>query len=105
MKTNPCATFRAFLLSFVLLCFSLPLRADQFGLFTYNLVGGATVEITGYPRDAVGPVEIPTQIAGNPVTSIVDVAFSSCSGLTSVTIPASLTYRSEERRVGKECVP
>ncbi|MFN0129695.1 MAG: hypothetical protein ACKV19_23770 [Verrucomicrobiales bacterium] len=91
MKTNPFATLRLFRLSLVLLCLALPLRADQFGLFTYQVVAGAAVEISDYPEDAVGPVVIPAGIAGKPVTSIAGHAFSGCSGLTSVTIPSSVT--------------
>ena len=46
-----------------------PLAADQFELFTYE-VAGDTVEITDYPEDAVGAVDIPAEIAGRPVTRI-----------------------------------
>ena len=91
MRKNRSATFRTFWLGLVLLCSSHPLRADQFGLFAYQIVGGATVEITDYPDAAVGPVEIPAVIAGKPVTSIGDFAFSNCSGFASVTIPSSVT--------------
>jgi hypothetical protein len=92
MKTNRRLTLRAFglfLLAFAGL--SLPLRADQFGLFTYTVVGGTEVQITAYPQDGTGPVEIPAQIAGLPVTSIGWQAFYNCTGLTSVTIPSSVT--------------
>ena len=38
------------------------------------------------------------------VTQIGERAFDGCSGLTSITLPESVTeIRSEERRVGKEC--
>ena len=94
MKTNPFAKPRASLalVTLLLLCFSIPsLRAEVFGLFTYQVVGGATVEITDYPENATGSVVIPAEIGGKPVTSIGYFAFQSCTGLTSVTIPSSVT--------------
>ena len=94
MKTNPFAKSRASLalVTLLLLCFSIPpLRAEVFGLFTYKVVGGATVEITDYPDNATGPVNIPAEIGGKPVTSIGQYAFAYCTGLTSVTIPNSVT--------------
>ena len=94
MKTNPIATSRASLalVTLLLLCFSSPsLRAEVFGLFTYRVVGGTTIEITDYPDNATGPLEIPAQIDGKPVTSIGGKAFAYCTGLTSVTIPNSVT--------------
>ncbi len=68
-----------------------PLRADSFGLFTYRIVDGTTIEITGYPQGATGPVVIPAEIVGKPVTSIAYMAFYGCRGLTSVAIPPSVT--------------
>ena len=92
MKANPSGSLRALWLGLLLLCFSLPLRAEQFGLFTYRVDnGGTTVTITDYPDNATGPVVIPAEIAGKPVTSIGRSAFSGCTGLTSVTIPSSVT--------------
>jgi len=94
MKTNPIAKSRASLalLTLLLLCFSSPsLRAEVFGLFTYRVVGGTTVEITGFQTIATGPVVIPAQIDGKPVTSIGQSAFYYWNSLTSVTIPNSVT--------------
>ena len=87
MKTDPSSRFQALWMGLAILCLSAaPLCAEQFGLFTYQVVGGTTIEITDYPEDAVGPVEIPAMIDGKPVTSIGEDAFRSCSALTSVTI-------------------
>ena len=49
-----------------------------------------SVTITGYTGDG-GDVVIPSVIDGKPVTSIGDYAFEKCTGLTSVTIPDSVT--------------
>ena len=69
-----------------LFCAVASLSAEQFGLFTYEVVGGS-VTITDYPEDAVGEVEIPAEIDGNPVTSIGRSAFRDCDGLTDITLP------------------
>jgi BspA type Leucine rich repeat region (6 copies) len=90
MKSNPFSVVRVFWLGFFLICCPAPLRAEQFGLFSYKVVGGANVEIMSYPQNASGSLEIPSEIAGRPVTSIGDRAFQYCSSLTSVTIPASV---------------
>ncbi len=67
-----------------------PAQAEQFGLFTYHVNDGE-VTIHSYPRDASGPVDIPAEIDGHPVTRIRAWAFSGCSELTSVTIPEGVT--------------
>jgi hypothetical protein len=67
-----------------------PLSAATFGKFTYTVVGNS-ITITGYPDTAVGALAIPATIAGKPVTSIGDRAFTHCSGLTSVSIPNRVT--------------
>ncbi len=90
MKSKSSSAVRAFWLGFSLVCCSFPLRAEQFGLFSYKVIGGANVEIVGYPQNASGSLEIPQEIAGRPVTSIGDRAFQYCYSLTSVTLPASV---------------
>lgn len=92
MKTPPHAISSVFRLIPALLCFSAaPLRAEQFGLFTYQVVLGTEIKITDYPDNATGAVILPAEIDGKPVTSIGYNAFSDCIGLTSVTIPSSVT--------------
>ncbi len=73
-----------------LCCMANPLSADQFGWFTY-IDNGPNITITDYTCTDVGPVAIPNTIIGKPVTGIGDGAFSSCTNVTAVTIPNSVT--------------
>ncbi len=57
--------------------------------YTYTTNNGA-LTITGY-TGTNGTVTIPGAIDGLPVTILGDAAFSNCTGLTSVTIPNSVT--------------
>ena len=62
----------------------------------YTLVSGKATDV--YPiKDSVkiGSVVIPNTIDGYPVTSIRDSAFASCTGITAVTFPSSLTRLEE----------
>ena len=74
-----------------------PLSAEEFDSFTYEVAGDSVV-ITDYPRDILGPVDIPPEINGKPVTTIGENAFAWCEGLTSITIPSSVTT------IGRLCV-
>ena len=51
---------------------------------------GTGITITGYSGEG-GAITIPDEIDGLPVTSIGNFAFYLCTGLTSVTIPDSVT--------------
>jgi hypothetical protein len=66
-------------------------RAEQFGLFTYEIIDGSAIEITDYPETESGHVDIPELIDGLPVTTIGDRAFDRCAQLTSITLPATVT--------------
>ncbi len=83
-------------LKFILVFFCMlnALPAEEYGLFTY-IDDGTSITITDYPTTAVGevviPARIPDDITGKPVISIGDWSFSGCSGLTSITIPDSIT--------------
>jgi hypothetical protein len=64
--------------------------ADEFGDFTYT-DEGTTITITDFPDNAVGPVVIPDEIVGKPVTAIGMSAFQLCTQITSVTVPTTVT--------------
>ena len=63
--------------------------ADSEGDYTYTVSGGVAT-ITDY-TGAGGAITIPSTLGGHPVVAIGDYAFSSCTSLTSVTIPSSVT--------------
>ena len=59
--------------------------------FKYHVLNDGTIEITGYTGKIEGEVVLPETIDGYSVTSIGNYAFSYCTSLESVTIPASVT--------------
>jgi hypothetical protein len=102
MRTHLPAKSRALLASLALLCVSTTtalgigggvVETRQFGLFTYTFFSlfGGTATIADYPDSAVGTVTIPATIDGIPVVGISTSAFDGCSGLTSISIPSSVT--------------
>jgi len=68
----------------------LPLHAASLDDLTYTTTDGE-VTITDCDTAATGELVIPNNIEGNPVTSIGYLAFLECVGLTSITIPDSVT--------------
>ncbi len=54
-------------------------------------VGGGSSSSTAVPKSTTGAITIPSTLDGYPVTSIGGEAFMNCRGLTSLTIPDSVT--------------
>ena len=76
-----------------MLVMSQPLAgAAQYGDFSYGIYAlySNTIAITAYTGTG-GDVVIPGEIAGVPVTTVQGGAFSRCPGLTSVTLPGSIS--------------
>ncbi|SHJ09485.1 Leucine rich repeat-containing protein [Rubritalea squalenifaciens DSM 18772] len=67
------------------------IRAGTIGPLTYELVDDTSVTITLCERNVSGPVTIPADIEGLPVTTIGYQAFDRCTQLTSVIIPEGVT--------------
>lgn len=61
-----------------------------YGIFTY-VDEGASISIVGHTPNPSGAAVIPAAIIGKPVTSIWSKAFENCSGLTSVSIPSTVS--------------
>jgi len=74
---------------FLPLMLLLMLSATAQAQFEYSTNNGA-ITITRYTGPG-GDVTIPNELDGLPVTSIGDVAFQDCTGLTSVVMPDSVT--------------
>ncbi|MFK7911782.1 MAG: leucine-rich repeat domain-containing protein [Akkermansiaceae bacterium] len=60
------------------------------GKFTYEVLNGTEIEITGYPTTEVGEVTIPAEIDSKPVVLIEFQAFLNCVGITRIIIPDSV---------------
>ena len=83
------------LFALLLMCtHALALTATVNGItWTYTVsngeasVGGGSSSSPAVPRKTKGAIKIPSELGGFSVTSIGNYAFSSCSQLTSVTIP------------------
>ena len=71
-------------------CAFLPLHAASLDDLTYTTIGGK-VTITECNEVATGELVIPDTIGGNPVTSIDEDAFYTCTSLTSITIGNGVT--------------
>ena len=57
------------------------------GLFTYQVLGDGTAEITGINDTSAVHLDIPAEIDGYPVSSIGFFSLANCMSLVSVTIP------------------
>ena len=73
------------------LCFSAPAFAETTsGGFTYEVLEDGTASITGCSLS--GDVTIPSEIDGKTVTNLAKQLFYGKTGVTSVSIPATVTY-------------
>ena len=63
--------------------------------FSYSIISGGRLQITGYNSNLTGALDIPSSVTIHSqqfsVTSIGDYAFANCSSLTSVTISDGVT--------------
>ncbi|CDC81634.1 fibronectin type III domain protein [Clostridium sp. CAG:964] len=62
------------------------------GSFEYSVLDDGTASITKYNDNGSKTVTIPRSVDGLKVTRIGSDAFVGCTGLTSVTIPSSVTF-------------
>ena len=70
---------------------------DGLGYFTYEINRDGLYSITGYNTvsSVKHAIEIPESISDIPVTGIATEAFKSCTNLTDITIPDSVTFIEE----------
>ncbi|MBR5451994.1 MAG: leucine-rich repeat protein [Clostridia bacterium] len=61
----------------------------------YKVLQDRTLSIVGYDNDPIYELNIPSSVYGLNVVSIDNYVFSSCSSLTSVTIPKTIRYIGE----------
>lgn len=75
-----------------IMCFigSIQNRADTAGPYTYNATNGVAT-ITRFSTTYAGSLTVTNTLGGCPVNTIGPSAFSSCSNLTSVILPETLT--------------
>ena len=66
-------------------------EAATYDIYTYEVDSDGTITITDCKESAKGAITIPSKIGGKPVISIGAGAFDDCTGLTSITIPSSVT--------------
>ena len=66
-------------------------EAATYDIYTYEVDSDGTITITDCKESAKGAITIPSKIGGKPVISIGAGAFDDCTGLTSITIPNSVT--------------
>ena len=66
-------------------------EAATYDIYTYEVDSDGTIIITDCKEWAKGAITIPSEIDGKPVASIGNYAFEDCTGLTSITIPDSVT--------------
>ncbi len=66
-------------------------EAATYDIYTYKVGTDGKITITDCKESAKGAITIPSEIDGKSVTSIGYWAFRDCTGLTSITIPNSVT--------------
>lgn len=76
-----------FIISFIV---PITVSAETEGNYTYAVADGYAT-ITGYNSSLTGDVTLPDTLGGYPVKAIDDNAFFSCTKLTGITIPNSVT--------------
>lgn len=65
--------------------------SDVLNYLTYNVYEGRGVYITDCDTSIFGDIVIPEKIDGQPVIAICNSAFKDCSGITSISLPESIS--------------